>query len=595
MEGHGTKEVTINRTQIFNNPVAFKAPKTSSKDEKKVPQGKHRGAKSGRRKQIPVLMNHPQSKIDAANNVYSSKGDIGSTTGYSKKKKKSSSAKDSNPSQPPASTPMVAGLHKEAQQKTGSPTSLGVTNKERANPQLTSVVSVSITKPIFLASTIIHSKSASGQDASAASTAEVDPEQSAPSDSVSKQQDDEFNTSPDLSISNDATKEIKGSIQAGQIVDFIDLDSCDEPIIVQDGDEEEAYTEEVHDKEVHAEQYIKPAGASVPDPPSPKSIKIQELIAETEAAILKAQPSFLNVEKLTELLVQSLKHELSKLLTYHDFSNSLPSELKELPFKFKDIIGEIRELKRYVEGLEIEIPGDLKALPGKLELFQSSLSRKISSIQAQMSKLKILDALPSLLNSVTKALDSFAQAIEYASHKAGDQTAQDDAKANLNSQPIPTTSPVITIIIPPTTSPIIIPSTVQLQSPFLSSPPKTSSQSEGEPIKNKGKEAMSHKETEEKVSETEFDPVVKLTGFMVKSSKKKKLKQFNFVTKKGDNIHLTKEQIKEQKRIEEPVKADMAKKEEVVGKEDVVDLLGINVVTSVYKAKIKYDKYVIRC
>ncbi|GKD45995.1 hypothetical protein Tco_1270640, partial [Tanacetum coccineum] len=325
------------------NPVAFKAPKTSSKDEKK-------------------------SKIDAANNVYSSKGDIGSTTGYSKKKKKSSSAKDSNPSQPLTSTPMVTGLHKEAQRTTGSPTPLGVTNEERANPQLTSVVSVSTTKPIFSASTIIHSESASGHDASAASTPEVDPEQSAPSDSVSKQQ-----------------------------------------------------------------------GASVPDPLSPKSIEIQELstqlllvkslnsklvkekeVAETEAAILKAQPSFLNVEQLTKLLVQSLKHELSKLLTSHDFNNSLPSELKELPSKFKDIIGEIRELKRYVEGLEIEIPGDLKALLGSLELFLFTI---------KSYKHSILDALPSLLNSVTKALDSFAQAIEYASHKAGDQSVPSASQA----------------------------------------------------------------------------------------------------------------------------------------------------------------------
>ncbi|GKB19133.1 hypothetical protein Tco_0853056 [Tanacetum coccineum] len=39
------------------------------------------------------------------------------------------------------------------------------------------------------------------------------------------------------------------------------------------------------------------------------------------------------------------------------------------------------------------------------------------------------------------------------------------------------------------------------------------------------------------------------------------------------------------------VKADVAKREEEVGKEELVDLLGINVVTNVYKAKIKYDKH----
>ncbi|GKC28379.1 hypothetical protein Tco_1035673 [Tanacetum coccineum] len=59
--------------------------------------------------------------------------------------------------------------------------------------------------------------------------------------------------------------------------------------------------------------------------------------AETEAALLKAKPSFPN-----------------------DFSNSLQAELKELFSKFNDIIGEVRELKKYVEKLEIELPWDLK-------------------------------------------------------------------------------------------------------------------------------------------------------------------------------------------------------------------------------------------
>ncbi|GKD11518.1 hypothetical protein Tco_1195925, partial [Tanacetum coccineum] len=169
-------------------PVAFKAPKTSSKDEKKVTQGTKPGAKSGRRKkQIPVLYNHPQSKIEAAKGV-SSKGDTGSQTGHSVKETQSSSAKDTNQSQPPASTPVVAGMHKEVQQATGGPTSLGVTSEEGANPQLSSVVSASLTKPVYSASTILHSESASGHDASATSTAEADPGKTNPNDSVSQQQ-----------------------------------------------------------------------------------------------------------------------------------------------------------------------------------------------------------------------------------------------------------------------------------------------------------------------------------------------------------------------------------------------------------------------
>ncbi|GKB69387.1 hypothetical protein Tco_0930799 [Tanacetum coccineum] len=174
---------------------------------------------------------------------------------------------------------------------------------------------------------------------------------------------------------------------------------------------------------------------------------------KTEATLLKAKPSFQNVEQLTELLVKSLTPELLKLLSYHDFSNSLPTELKELHSKFKDITREIKYLKKYVEKLEVELPGDLKEILTKLEKFSST----VSSLTTQVFEVKTLQSL--------------------------------------------------------------------------------------------------------------------------KPWTEKELKKFDFVTKGGDHIHLTKEQIKEQKRIKESVKADMAKKEEVVGKEELVDLLGIDVVT----------------
>ncbi|GJZ28251.1 hypothetical protein Tco_0572898, partial [Tanacetum coccineum] len=248
------------------------------------------------------------------------------------------------------------------------------------------------------------------------STSEADPGIFAPNDLVSKQQGidkgtkkcsfdhiiaDEFNTSPDLSSSNDAKKEIKledlSKLILNREVDFIDLESpeYDKPIIVQDEDEE-----------VHAEKTL-----------NSKLVKEKE-DAEIEASLLKAQPSFPNVEKLTELLLQSLKPKLSKLLTSHDFSNSLPTKLKELPSKFKDITGVIRELKKYVEKLEIKLLGDLKEIPTKMEKFNSTISSlttqvselrtlkwelpteflvvpgQVSSVQSNMSKVKVLDALP---------------------------------------------------------------------------------------------------------------------------------------------------------------------------------------------------------
>ncbi|GJX43428.1 hypothetical protein Tco_0260104 [Tanacetum coccineum] len=357
-----------------------------------------------------------------------------SPTSHSKRKKKSSSAKDSNLRQPPASTHVVAGIHKETLQASRDPTSLEVSIEERANPQLISVVSASTTKPIFFDSTILHFESASGHEASAASAAKADPKISAPNDLVSKQQgivkgtkkcsfnyiiadtnphvlvdktksasegletvltepttqkdasnaerevsfgDDEFNTYPNMSSSDDTKKKLKLEDLSKLILNvevyFIDMDSPkdDEPIIVQDEDEEE-----VHDEKVHAEQHKETKDASTSQPPSPKTGKIQELstqvhllqtlnsklvkekeVAKTEAALLKAKPSFPNVEQLTKLLVKSLTPELSKLLSSHDLSNLLPTELKELPFKFKDISWEIKELKKYVHELEIELLG----------------------------------------------------------------------------------------------------------------------------------------------------------------------------------------------------------------------------------------------
>ncbi|GJX77380.1 hypothetical protein Tco_0324191 [Tanacetum coccineum] len=118
----------------------------------------------------------------------SSKAPISSKTGHSKKRKESSLAIDSNPRSPPVSTPVNIGMHKEDHQATGGPTSLGVTSEARANPQLSSGMSAfNLNEPIYLASFIIHSESASGNDASAVSTAEADPGKSTPSDFVPQQ------------------------------------------------------------------------------------------------------------------------------------------------------------------------------------------------------------------------------------------------------------------------------------------------------------------------------------------------------------------------------------------------------------------------
>ncbi|GKB01640.1 hypothetical protein Tco_0829684, partial [Tanacetum coccineum] len=371
--------------------------------------------------------------------------------------------------------------------------------------------------------------------------------------------DDEFNTSLDLSSSNDAQKEIKledlSKLVQNVEVDFMVLDSSedDAPIIIKDEDEEEVHAEKDDVEQVHVEDLKEFEDALASQSPSLK----EKDAAKTEATLLKDKPSFSNMEQLTELLVKSLTPKLSKLLSSHDFSNSLPTKLKELPSKFNNLTRESKKLKKNVHELEIELSGDLKEILTKLEKFSSTVSSlttqvsewktlhwqlpaefftilgQVSSIHA---KIKTLDAFPSLLNKVTEALYRFAQSIEIASHKATDQNVPSVGQAGTH----------------------LTEGLKSIRQDTIT-PPKTSSQYKRELINSKGKETMSHKETGEEPA--------------------------------GDHVHLTNEHIKEKKRIKESVNADMAKKEEVVGKEELVDLLGVDVVTEVYKAKIKYDKY----
>ncbi|GKC55608.1 hypothetical protein Tco_1083206 [Tanacetum coccineum] len=143
-------------------------------------------------------------------------------------------------------------------------------------------------------------------------------------------------------------------------------------------------------------------------------------------------------------------------------------------------------------------------------------------------------------------------------------------KENRNQQPKQTTPPTTTPINPP-----IITTTTQMQTP-LQSPPRSSSQPEGEQIKkDKGKKVMSSEEAEKESTESDSDDEAYMTGSMVQSSKVKKLKKFDFVTEDGRHIHLSEKQIKNQKKLEEEAKAEAAKqeREDLVTIEDLKDFL----------------------
>nr|GEZ79574.1 hypothetical protein [Tanacetum cinerariifolium] len=215
--------------------------------------------------------------------------------------------------------------------------------------------------------------------------------------------------------------------------------------------------------------------------------------------------------------VKSLHIEFSKILSTYDFSNSLPTELKELPSKFHEVTKEVKGLKKHVHELEFKLPKDLKEIPSKLEEF----TKTVTSLTSQFAELKTLQ---------------------------WERLAE-----------------------------------------FLPLPTKVEM---GENIKkDKGKIAMSLKDAKDESVDSESDDTIDLTGSRIESSRTIKLKKFDFVTKDEDHVHLTIEQIKEQKRIKESTKAEAAKQEVEVRKEELVDLLGPDVVSTYYNDKLKYDNY----
>ncbi|GJY56184.1 hypothetical protein Tco_0455299 [Tanacetum coccineum] len=195
-------------------------------------------------------------------------------------------------------------MHKEALQATSVQTSLRSTGEERADPQLSS-------------------------DALADFTVEADLGKSGPKDSLSQQQGNDEGTmnfsldhiitrsNPSVLVdktqsAEDRLDEIKWADLTELVketgVEAIDLDSPKDDQPIQISSDDEAYIQ----AKVHTE--TKDASVLQP-PPSLNSIKIQELSnqvlfiqskkyklekekvdVEAKAALLKAQPSFLNVQ-----------------------------------------------------------------------------------------------------------------------------------------------------------------------------------------------------------------------------------------------------------------------------------------------------------
>ncbi|GJV69820.1 hypothetical protein Tco_1485329 [Tanacetum coccineum] len=369
-EGYGDDEVTLYPTQVFsvNNwalkpnqpeeppftghmlaicatdkPVVFKALKTSSKAER-VSQGTKPGAQTGHKKPL-TSSKQPSVSSKEATKGGSSKAPTGSKTGHSKKRKESSSAMDLNPSQPPVSIPMDTKMHKEDQQATGGPTSLGSPVKQE--PTLSLVVS------------------ASGNDASVASTAEADPGNSAPSDFVPQQQGinegtkntsyDHLFVGTDPHVLADQTKSVSEGLEtvliqpitgkgassvASQIKEetsstikledlaklvshvqprFKDLDLPeDDPIIVvNDSDEDK-------DDEVHATENVETKDTSVPKSSSPSSTLLSKCGTAQRAT---GTDPYVLIEK-TKSVSEGLETVLTQTIT-RKRANSVASKIEE--------------------------------------------------------------------------------------------------------------------------------------------------------------------------------------------------------------------------------------------------------------------------
>ncbi|GJT54586.1 hypothetical protein Tco_0989640 [Tanacetum coccineum] len=103
---------------------------------------------------------------------------------------------------------------------------------------------------------------------------------------------------------------------------------------------------------------------------------------------------------------------------------------------------------------------------------------------------------------------------------------------------------------------------------------------------------MSSKDAEELSTESDSNnETTHVPGSMVGSSKKKDLKKFDFVTESGEHVHLIEEHISAQKKIEEEAKAEAARREGEMRKEEPIDLLGPEVVNKYYNENLQYDKY----
>nr|GEU91639.1 reverse transcriptase domain-containing protein [Tanacetum cinerariifolium] len=357
------------------------------------------------------------------------------------------------------------------------------------------------------ASVIIHSESASRYDASADSIAEADLGTSSPNDSLPPQQD--------------KTKSVCDGLETVLTSPEIGTSNAEKP------------SEEINFKEIKLEDLAKLVSNVKADFKDMDSPEYDHIIVVDDSEEDEKEDKNKEIYSTTN---DATKDILAS--TPLSPRNSLPTELKELPSKFKELIDEVKALKTQVHGLEIKVSGDLKELPTKLEEFTMT----VTSLTHQVTELKTLQwKLPVEFLLVPNQVASVQAKIKTSDALNAERT-------NLNKPQPETTTPPIPPIIPP----VITTTTTQMQSPFLQSPPKSSSQPKGEHIKNyKGKKALSSEKAEKESTDSDSDDnETHVTGSIIESSRIKK----------------------------KEAKAEAAKRKSKEQKEELVDLLGPEVV-----------------
>ncbi|GJW75277.1 hypothetical protein Tco_0134647 [Tanacetum coccineum] len=229
---------------------------------------------------------------------------------------------------------------------------------------------------LFIQLLHLHSVSASGHDASADSTAEVDHGNYAPNNSIPTQQG-----TNEESRANEILKKIKLEDLSDLLKDtryaFFTSDSPqDEPITISNESEEE----EVEKDDTHATSHDVPEDTSIP-----YELEQQKAKSEAKVASLKARPLYPNINQLIDLLVAELKN------------------------------------------IQWELPVEFQALPSQVSLVQEKL-KTLDSLPSLLNK------VTDTLNRFATIVENASACQASASPAEGEKNTTKDAKTNLQNK-----------------------------------------------------------------------------------------------------------------------------------------------------------------